>query len=362
MTASLSKKEFLGDMPPNKTYKVRQSYWTVFTHPGCYLGGVVEIREARNHGAVVKLSLYTVMEKDPATPDGRRRFVYTKPAREWKGTEAKEYDVYYRAGSRKAGPGENYCSCEGFQRQSKCKHLEALLSLANRNPVGVGGTTPTGQAHEWERRGPKSFRCVRCGMRAWNPDMVDRSSAAVCVGQEQIPEDQPAPAEPVKKPKRVVDPEDTAGGWSVENFNLRTDTLVKEEHNFLRTNLKDHDTGDRIYRCVGCGVGTTCPDDHEGSGCRRPRLGRPHRFTECVQAGAYNCNRCGLETTNPHDRTGEVCPGKPAKRAGKPAAGSGGRVGSSSDPGKPGRPETPARRSGGKPEPRTAWEGAETAP
>lgn len=313
-TASLSKREFLGDMPPNKTYKVRQSYWTVFTHPGCFLGGVVEMREARNHGAVVKLSLYTVMEKEPDHPDGRRRFVYTKPAREWKGTEAKEYDVYYRAGSRKTGPGENWCSCEGFARQAKCKHLEALLSLANRQPSAKtqhDGYSQAGQPHNWEQKGVKSYKCRACGMRAWNADMVDKSPAGVCTGSPHpaYVRDQAAPSKPVKssKPKRKP----------ADDMDDGTEAYVHEAHDFRRVKMaiRDADGGScGMYQCRGCLVTTTDPDNHEGSACLKPQKGRQHEYTEYRvvspgSAAAYECDGCGDRTTRPHDRTGEACPG-----------------------------------------------------
>lgn len=325
MTASLSKKEFLGDMPPNKTYKVRQSYWTVFTHPGCFLGGVVEIREARNHGATVKLSLYTVVEKEPDSPDGRRRFQYTKPAREWKGTEAREYDVYYRQGSRKTGPGENWCSCDGFARQAKCKHLEALLSLANRQPSAKpqhDGHSQAGQPHNWERRGFKSFKCRACGMRAWNSDMVDRSPAGVCGGPSYpaYVRDQAAPEKPVKssKPKRKP----------ADDLDDGTKAYVHEQHEWHKIKMIIHDeNGGRCgaFRCGGCQVVTTDPDGHEGSACLKPQKGRQHRYTEYRvvspgTAAAFECDGCGDRTTRPHDRTGEVCPGrKPGANPTRPA-------------------------------------------
>jgi hypothetical protein len=172
---SLCKQEFLGDMPESKTYKVRQAYWWVFTHPGCLAGCVVELREARNHGAPVRVRRYSVMEQP--SDDTRRVFRFEKPTREWKPDEEKTYTVYYLKGSRQTGAGANWCSCPAFDRRRKCSHLEALLSLTNRTatPLKVAKKPAGHQAHHWERKGPASFRCVGCGMRAFDPVRVDNT-------------------------------------------------------------------------------------------------------------------------------------------------------------------------------------------
>lgn len=192
---TLTKREFLGDMPGNKGYAVRQAYWWVFTHPGCLAGAVVEIRESRQHGATPRVRRYSVMEQ--TTPGETRVFVFSKPMREWRADEVKSYTVHYAAG---AAARHRDCTCKSFARRGKCCHLEALLSLTNRTPAEVRPTDylnkplPALDPHKWEPVG-RSWRCVACGMRAWNKDMVDAGPAKDCPGgREPVGPRPPVPA------------------------------------------------------------------------------------------------------------------------------------------------------------------------
>lgn len=188
---TLTKREFLGDMPGNKGYAVRQAYWWVFTHPGCLAGAVVEVRESKQHGATPRVRRYSVMEQP--SPGETRVFVFSKPMREWRPGEVKAYTVHYASG---AAARHRCCTCESFARRQKCCHLESLLSLTNRTPrpAPEDYTPAAGEPHVWEHRGRQHYRCIHCHLRAWSTELVDRDPAGrVCTAR-------PAPAEPAAPP------------------------------------------------------------------------------------------------------------------------------------------------------------------
>ncbi len=198
----LTKREFLGDMPANKKYLIRQAYWWVFTYPGERAGAVVEIRESVGHGTTPRVRRYSVMELEP---HGYRVFRFAKPMKEWRPDEEKEYIVRY-------GKGVGSCTCKAYQHRSRCAHLDSLLSLTNRQPEvkAKGNPRPATPAadpsdytpHEWEQRG-KGFRCVACKMRSYDTILTDNHRDTYRCGSGRMAPAPDRPAAPAPDRKRT---------------------------------------------------------------------------------------------------------------------------------------------------------------
>lgn len=205
-----ARREFRGQMKANKSYADRVAYWWVFTYPGSFAGAVVEIREAVSAGATYKTRRYAVTEMPGS--GGARKFEYTKPFRDRKPDGSPDRYVV-RFDHRT--PARCGCNCEGFRNRLKCVHLDSLLCLVG--PKSEGNRVSGPGTHKWEKRGSQSYRCAACGVRAYDPALMDthpeaRHCRAVSPagGRPTVPGTDPT-RRPPADPRRTPRPDPAAG-------------------------------------------------------------------------------------------------------------------------------------------------------
>lgn len=191
MNAAPQCREWLGEMPANKSHELRQAYWWVFTYPGSLCGAVVEIREAAVAGAVFKTRRYAVTER-MADRFPARVFEFFKPYKDRKPDGSPDrYTVRFAANDAKL----NRCGCRAFQTRGRCVHLESLLCLMGPKSGAkrVDAAAPKmkekpapKRKHDWERKlGSRStFLCVNCSAKSFDPAVTDRHpEAGRCPGK-----------------------------------------------------------------------------------------------------------------------------------------------------------------------------------
>ena len=124
-------KTFAKGLKPTKTKACRTAHWTLYTAPGFFCGGVLQIDESVKTNTKVYARRYAVQELPPG-PDGRR-FKLSKP-------KAMKEDPYFVL-LVPPGRGFHRCDCRGYEKGGTCTHVEALTAFA-AEPGALPVATP----------------------------------------------------------------------------------------------------------------------------------------------------------------------------------------------------------------------------
>ena len=120
-------------LPRNKTHSHRYVTFIRVTPKDRQVGGVIEIREAASETGKAKCCRYAICERShPEMDDDDRAFRLTKP-----GGEA-YYDLYLCTDpNRQIDDDRPYdsCDCVGFERHGRCKHVQALRALLEKDQL-----------------------------------------------------------------------------------------------------------------------------------------------------------------------------------------------------------------------------------